>query len=183
LREERRVRLRYVGDGPDRASLEQSVKEKGLEKNIVFEGAVNQDNIRELYSRADAFVLASFAEGIPVVLMEAMAMEIPCITTRIAGIPELIRDGADGLLVPASDVEALKNAIASLMNDSSLRLKLGRAGRQRVIEKYNLKPNADRLAEIFRRRLSGQTSEFVMEENESHDDAKAESKTLSGVKC
>jgi len=66
---------------------------------MVFEGAINQDRIRDFYAAADAFCLPSFAEGLPVVLMEAMAMELPCVTTQIAGIPELIRDGVDGLLV------------------------------------------------------------------------------------
>ncbi|HEX8999661.1 MAG TPA: glycosyltransferase, partial [Blastocatellia bacterium] len=100
-------------------------------------------------------VLASFAEGIPVVLMEAMAMEIPCITTFITGIPELIRDGTDGLLVPPSDVEALAEAIGKLMDDAALRRDLGQQGRARVMDKYDLPRNCARLAEIFQRRLGG----------------------------
>lgn len=182
LSEGRRIRLRYVGDGPDRAGLEKCAKEKGLEKIVIFEGAINQDRIRELYSQADVFVLASFAEGIPVVLMEAMAMEIPCIATRITGIPELIRDDIDGLLVSASDVGALKNAITSLIDDSSLRLKLGRAGRRRVIEKYNLKPNTDRLAEVFRKRLSKETPEIIAVEATPHRVDNVESNALTQKK-
>ena len=149
----RRVKLRYVGDGPDRASLESAVREFGLGGNVVFEGAVNQDRIRDLYSRAHVFALASFAEGIPVVLMEAMAMEIPCITTWITGIPELIRNGIDGLLVPPSDEAELAGAIALLMDDPALRQRLGAAGRARIIEKYNLRPNVARLADVFREHL------------------------------
>jgi glycosyltransferase involved in cell wall biosynthesis len=160
LRDEgRRVRLRLVGDGPDRQSLEHAVRRAKLEGRVVFEGAVNQDRIRDLYRNADAFVLASFAEGIPVVLMEAMAMEIPCVTTWITGIPELIRDSVDGLLTPPSDERALAAAIRRLMDDAGLRERLGRSGRQRVIEKYNLRPNVDRLAAVFDARLGGAAME------------------------
>lgn len=151
--EGRRVRLRLVGDGPDRRSLESAVRHSGLGDNVVLEGAVNQDRIKDLYSRADAFALASFAEGIPVVLMEAMAMEIPCISTWITGIPELIRDGIDGLLTAPSDEVALAEAIARLMDDAGLRQRLGKAGRKRVIERYNLRPNVARLAEVFETQL------------------------------
>ena len=153
----RRVRLRIVGDGPDRRSLESAVAHCGLNQHVIFEGAVNQDRIRDLYNRADVFALASFAEGIPVVLMEAMAMEIPCVSTWIAGIPELIRDGVDGLLTPPSDDAALASAIARLMDDAALRQKLGRAGRKRVIERYNLRPNVGRLAEVFAAHLEEST--------------------------
>ena len=151
------VQLRFVGDGPDRQSLEQDVKARGLEAHIVFEGAVNQDRIRTLYEAADVFALASFAEGIPVVLMEAMAMDIPCVTTHITGIPELIREGVDGLLVPPSDECALAGALARLMDDPALRRRLGQAGRLRVLAKYELYHNTERLAQIFQQRL-GQLS-------------------------
>jgi len=105
------------------------------------------------YSRADAFALASFAEGIPVVLMEAMASGIPCVSTRITGIPELIRDGDDGLLVTPSDADELAVALARLMDDSPLRQYLARSGRARVQQKYNLARNAERLGCIFETRL------------------------------
>jgi len=156
VKEERHICLRFVGDGPDRSSLEADVAARGLGAAVVFEGAVNQDRIRALYAQADAFALASFAEGIPVVLMEAMAMEIPCVTTWITGIPELIRNGVDGLLVPPSDDAALAQALAVLMDDAAVRRRLGAAGRTRVLEAYNLSRNTERLAAIFRRRLGAQ---------------------------
>lgn len=158
LEKGRSVRLRFVGDGPDRKNLEELAAKLGITDSVVFEGAVNQDRIRELYGRADVFALPSFAEGIPVVLMEAMAMEIPCVTTRITGIPELIRNRLDGLLVTPSDDEALADALIELMDDPELRLRLGHAGRDRVIDKYNLDKNTVRLSETFERRLIGETS-------------------------
>lgn len=158
VREGRRVRLRLIGDGPDRAALEAEVARRELSEHVIFTGAVNQDRIREFYAQADVFALASFAEGIPVVLMEAMAMEIPCVSTCITGIPELIRPGQDGLLVPPSDEKELAKALARLMDEPELRAELGQAGRQRVESKYNLERNIGRLAEIFRARLSNQLS-------------------------
>ena len=121
VREGRTIRLRLVGDGPDRESLEREVTELGIGGSVIFEGPVNQDKIRSLYQAADLFVLPSFAEGIPVVLMEAMAMELPVVTTFVNGIPELIRHGMDGWLVAPSDEESLASAIANLMDDDALR--------------------------------------------------------------
>lgn len=147
------IRLRLVGDGPDRASLERQTRELGLGEQVHFEGAVNQDRVRALYREADIFALASFAEGIPIVLMEAMAMEIPCVTTYITGIPELIRHDIDGLLVAPSDDVELATAIARLAHEPELRLRLGQAGRQRVLDKYDLGPNTEHMAAVFSRRL------------------------------
>jgi colanic acid/amylovoran biosynthesis glycosyltransferase len=144
------VRLRFVGDGPERAALERSVNERGLNPHVNFEGWRNAEQVRALYQQADIFALPSFAEGIPVVLMEAMAMEIPCVTTRITGIPELIRDQVDGLLVAPANAEELAAAIARLMDDPELRRRIGRAARQRVVEDYDLRRNTAQLAQIFR---------------------------------
>jgi colanic acid/amylovoran biosynthesis glycosyltransferase len=152
--EGRNIRLRFVGDGPDRASLEARIRKLDLTEQVIVEGWKNQMEVRELYRRADIFALASFAEGVPVVLMEAMAMQLPCVATRITGIPELIRDGIDGLLVTPSDSSELAGAIARLIDDPGLRRRLAAAGRARVEQKYHLATNVARLAEIFRCRLS-----------------------------
>ncbi len=153
VREGRDVRLRLIGDGPDRASLEAHIGELGLADRVIFEGWRNQEEVRRLYRKADVFALASSAEGVPVVLMEAMAMEIPCVATRITGIPELIRDGIDGLLVTPSDPDELAEAIAHLYDDPVLRRRLAEAGRARVRAKYQLGPSVARLSDVFRRRL------------------------------
>jgi glycosyltransferase involved in cell wall biosynthesis len=154
MRSGRPVHLTLVGDGPDRAGLEQLVSDRGLSGKITFAGAINQDHIQSFYAAADIFALASFAEGIPVVLMEAMAMEIPCVATSINGIPELIRDGVDGLLVFPSDTAGLAAAIARLIDGPDLRRALGVAGRVRIQQSYELAKSTDRLAEIFRSRLA-----------------------------
>ena len=154
LSEGRNVRLRFIGDGPGRPALEAHIRKLGLSDRVILEGRKNQDEVREFYRSSDIFALASLAEGVPVVLMEAMAMRIPCVATRITGVPELIRDGIDGLLVTPSDPDELACAIARLIDDSVLRRRLAEAGRIRVQEKYHLASNVARLSEIFRRRLS-----------------------------
>jgi colanic acid/amylovoran biosynthesis glycosyltransferase len=145
------LRVRLVGAGPDRKSLEAFAAEKRI--SVVFEGATNHEETRQLIGQADIFALASFAEGVPVALMEAMAMEVPCVSTCIAGIPELIRDGLDGLLVHASSADALASAIERLIEDPLLRRRLGVAGRKRVCELYNLRQNVCSLALVFAERL------------------------------
>jgi len=149
----RSIRLCLVGTGPDEAALRAHAARSAIPERIVFEGAVNQDCIRNIYAAADVLCLPSFAEGLPVVLMEAMAMEIPCVSTYVAGIPELIRDVVDGLLAPASDLDALTQTLARLMDDAELRKRLGRNGRARIVEHYNLRPNVQRLAAIFTERV------------------------------
>jgi glycosyltransferase involved in cell wall biosynthesis len=152
-RQGRRVKLRMAGGGPDEATLRAHAAGIDFPECVVFEGAVNQDRIRTLYAGADAFCLPSFAEGIPVVLMEAMAMGVPCVTSRITGIPELIRDGVDGLLVAPSDVDGLVEALAKLMDDEALRLRLAQDGRARILEHYHLQRNVEELGAIFTERV------------------------------
>lgn len=145
------VLLHLVGGGPDRQALEEEVAARGLGGNVRFHGFTPQDKLDELYRRADIFALPSFAEGVPGVLMEAMAMEIPCVSTWITGIPELIRNGVDGLLVAPSDVNAFADAIRMLIRDPDLRRRIGQAGRVRVLDKFDLRKNSAALADLFLR--------------------------------
>ena len=94
------VTLDVVGDGPSRASLREQAAAIGIADRVVFHGYMNEDGVRARLAEADVFVMTSFAEGLPVVLMEALAAGVPAVATRIAGIPELIEDGVTGFLVP-----------------------------------------------------------------------------------
>ena len=147
--EGRRVRLRLVGNGPSEASLREQSSRGAIADRVVFEGVINQDRIRDYYAAADAFCLPSLAEGLPVALLEAMAMELPCVSTHIAGIPELVRDGVDGLLVPPAETDALAEALARLMDDAELRQRLAKSGRTRVVEHYGLRRSVEQLAAVF----------------------------------
>jgi glycosyltransferase involved in cell wall biosynthesis len=143
-----------IGDGPERAGLEALADRLGIAGNVRFAGAQPHQATLEAVAGADIFVLASFAEGLPVALMEAMALGVPCISTQIAAIPELIHSGENGLLVPASNVPELAAALARLAADVEYRLRLGMAARRTVESEYNLASNLDRLAALWRRRLN-----------------------------
>ena len=145
----RKLRLRLVGDGPSRSALEAEIARRELTSHVRLAGSLAAPAVLALYRETDIFVQSSFAEGVPVVLMEAMAMEIPCVATRITGIPELIRDGVDGLLVTPSSSEELAQAIARLMDDPELRRRMGESARHQVVEHYNLSHNTAKLAEIL----------------------------------
>lgn len=152
--EGRPVRLRFAGDGPERAALRQDVENRGLSGHVSFEGNVNQDKLLDLYRETDALAMSSFAEGLPVVLMEAMSMEIPCVAPWVNGIPEIVTHESDGLLVPPGDAAALARALARLIDDAEFRRSLGHRARLKILEKFDLRRNTERLADVFRRRLS-----------------------------
>jgi glycosyltransferase involved in cell wall biosynthesis len=151
VRQQLNVRLHLVGGGPDRAMLEAEVGARGLGAAVKFHGFTPQDQLDALYRAADIFALPSFAEGVPGVLMEAMALEIPCVSTWITGTPELIRNGIDGLLVAPSDTEAFAAAIRELITNPDLRRTIGKAGRIRVLDRFDLRKNAAALGAIFER--------------------------------
>jgi len=147
--------LTLVGDGPDRGSLEAYCRQLGIADAVTFSGAVGQDAVHAYYDRADLFVLPSFAEGLPVVLMEAMAKGIPCISTRIAGIPELIEHRENGLLLAASNFDGLSDCLAQLLSDGQLRSAFAHSARQRIEADYDLVRNCRRMAELFIRYANG----------------------------
>jgi colanic acid/amylovoran biosynthesis glycosyltransferase len=143
------VALDVVGEGPAGDALCERAAALGLDGRVRWLGAVGQDEIRRHYAEADAFCLPSFAEGVPVVLMEAMAMALPVVATRIAGIPELIDDGESGLLVAPARSDELADALARLAGSPELRAQLGRAGRRAVTDGYDADRWARALAELL----------------------------------
>jgi len=144
-----KFRLTFVGDGEDRQSLENKVNELNLSEEVRLTGALGQERVMDHYRRADLFVLPSFAEGVPVVLMEAMAQEIPVISTRITGIPELIEHEKTGLLVTPGNAGELAEAIIRVLEDSSLGEKLGTEGRKAVLSEFNQSENYQYLHCLF----------------------------------
>jgi glycosyltransferase involved in cell wall biosynthesis len=139
------VSLTVVGDGPARGEFETAAASLALTHNVRFVGAVGQDEIRRYYERADIFCLPSFAEGIPVVAMEAMAMELPVVTTRIMGIPELVEDGEEGLLVAPGRADQLTDGLRKLVREPRERRRMGAAGRRRVMRDFDVRHSARRL--------------------------------------
>lgn len=149
------ARLTLVGDGESRHALEVAAHRLGVADLVRFTGAVGQDEILGLYRDADMFCLPSFAEGVPVVLMEAMATELPVVTTHITGIPELVTDGESGVLVRPGRADLLADALARLAADPALRHELGRAGRKAVLEGYDIRDVGPQLRDRLAPLLSG----------------------------
>jgi colanic acid/amylovoran biosynthesis glycosyltransferase len=143
------ARLTLAGDGPDRGALEAHAKALGVADAVRFVGAVGQDRIRELYAAADVFCLPSFAEGVPVVLMEAMACGLPVVTTRITGVPELVDDGRSGMLVRPGRSDELAGALQRMLDDPEMRRRLGETGRRKVEAEYDIAGSVDDLYRLF----------------------------------
>jgi glycosyltransferase involved in cell wall biosynthesis len=143
------VRATIVGDGPQRATLQARAADLGIADAVELTGAVGQDRLREYYERADVFCAPSFAEGVPVVLMEAMATELPVIATRVMGVPELVDDGVSGRLVAPGRADALADAIRELARDGSARRRMGREGRAKVVAEFDVDASAAALAELL----------------------------------
>jgi glycosyltransferase involved in cell wall biosynthesis len=118
------VTVTLVGEGPTRGQLERQIAALRLEDRVRLVGAVGQSDIGEYFRVHDIFCLASVSEGLPVVLMEAMAAGLPVVTTRITGVPELVEDGRTGLLVPPARPEALADALQRVVEDPELRTRL-----------------------------------------------------------
>ena len=151
-REEIEVSCTLIGDGPERKALEALSIRLGIANQVYFLGAMAHQPTLDEVAKAEVFVLASFAEGLPVALMEAMALGVPCISTTIAAIPELIQDGQNGLLVPPANSRALAATLRRLATQPELRLELGQKARQTAVKSYNLETNLDLLASIWYRR-------------------------------
>jgi len=143
------VRCTVAGAGPERPPLERQIADADLGDRVTLAGAVGQDAIRELYAAADVFCLPSFRESLPVVLMEALAMELPVVATRIMGVPELVEDELSGLLVSPGRADELAAALARLAQDPELRRRLGRAGRAAVVRDYELSRLAADMRDAF----------------------------------
>ncbi len=142
--------LVLAGDGPMRGDIERAVVRLGLGPRVRITGWIGSAQVRSELLAARALVLPSFAEGLPVVIMEAMALGRPVISTYIAGIPELVRDGIDGWLVPAGDVEAVADAMkACLAADPPSLSRMGEAARTRVRQRHLAHTEAGKLKLLF----------------------------------
>jgi len=151
----------FVGSGPLRGPLECLARELGIAEHVVFRGALAPEEVARCYAKATVFCSASFAEGVPVVLMEAMAARCPVIATAIAGVRELVRDGETGLLVTPGCTDELAGAITTLLRSGELRSRLSRAGREHVRAEFDIDRSATELTALFGSilRVSDRTSE------------------------
>lgn len=152
-------RCEIAGGGPLQVPLKEEITKRGLDGIVTLLGVCDQERVGGMLALASVFALASVItadgdlDGIPVSLMEAMAAGVPCVSTRVSGIPELIESPREGLLVAPGNPEELADAIEKLLKDADLRTRIGAAAREKVAREFNLEASARRLAELFRSSL------------------------------
>jgi colanic acid/amylovoran biosynthesis glycosyltransferase len=148
-------RCEIVGEGPQRAQLERQIRRLGLTDRVRLLGSRSRPEVLKLLARSNVAVLASVPtrqgkrEGIPVALMEAMAAGRPVIASDLSGIPELVESGTSGFLVAPADAPGLAEALTTLGRDHELRRTMGRAGRLRIVQRFDIRKNAAELGQLF----------------------------------
>jgi colanic acid/amylovoran biosynthesis glycosyltransferase len=157
-----RVRYRIVGDGPDAARLRRLAGELGVAARVEFLGWKTLEEVRTLYHEADLFLLPSVTapdgdqEGLPKVVVEAQASGLPVVATRHSGIPEAVRDGVSGFLVPEHDPGALADRLLRLLANPQLWPEMGRRGREFVLGPLDARKQTERLAHLYAALVSGE---------------------------
>ena len=145
----------FIGEGPVRGKIEDQIKQAKLSNQIIVHGSLPRLEVAKKFKEAHVKALVSVPttdgkrEGVPVVLMEAMACELPVISSQLSGIPELVDHDKTGILVAPRDVEGIANALEKMYRDPKLSERLGKAGRQKVLKEYNLIINTERLAKLI----------------------------------
>jgi len=154
-------RLTLAGDGPRAVQLKHLAKKLGLSERVNFPGFVPYDAVSDLFSASDVFIMPSIVhssgdrDGIPTVIMESLMHRVPVIATDVAGIAEVIQDGATGLLIPEKDPQALANAVRRMVSDRDSALDMARRGRERVMEMFDPMRNHQEVLELYRRLVPG----------------------------
>jgi glycosyltransferase involved in cell wall biosynthesis len=149
-----------IGGGPEEARLRALILEYGLQERLTLLGPLPQEQVRERLRLATVFALPCIVardqdrDGIPVALMEAMALTVPVVSTPISGIPELVKDGVNGRLVPPGDAQALADVLADLLSHRNAAEKLGRAGRLTIEREFNIEQSARQLRDLLTRELA-----------------------------
>jgi glycosyltransferase involved in cell wall biosynthesis len=154
-----RFRCLVYGEGPQREALETLIRELALENVVELPGSILQDDLIEIYRQAAVFALPCQVlengdrDGLPNVIVEAMSMEIPVVSTEVSGVPELVEHGVNGFLVPPRAPEPLAAHLEMLLRDAALRRRFAQAGRQRVLAEFSLEHNTRRVLALFQQTL------------------------------
>ena len=136
-----------VGAGAQEEKLKNFCVDLKIEKNVIFTG--ERDDIPEILSSIDIFVLPSLREGLPLTILEAMACAKPIIATNVGGIPEAVKDGVSGILVPPKDPESLQNAIVELLDDTEKQETMGLKGKQICEEHFRSRAMVDKIEKLY----------------------------------
>jgi glycosyltransferase involved in cell wall biosynthesis len=160
-------KAQIIGDGPLYAQLRYSIEDLNLKPEVELLGPLTSVEVLERMRRADLFVLSSHAEGISNAALEAMATGLPIVTTNAGGMPEAVRDGIDGYVVPARDIPALTDGLRSLLIDAGLRERMGRAARSRAEADFSLSRQVEVFEQLYQSVASGGRIRSMSVENRS----------------
>lgn len=149
------VRLTLIGSGPLEGLIREEIARNGMEKVVDLPGEKPANEVRAELEKSDVFCLPSFAEGLPISIMEAMAVGVPVVASAISGIPELVVNKETGLTVPPGNAEELANAIAGLLNDDKARKAMIAAGRKRVEERHDRTTNIQQMRALLDEAING----------------------------
>jgi colanic acid/amylovoran biosynthesis glycosyltransferase len=145
------ARMEIIGEGPERARVLYTAHDLGLDDAVTLPGRLPPEQVRDRLRAADVFLLPSLSEGISNAVLEAMACELPVVTTDCGGMGEAVDDGVEGFVVPVREPHAMAEALARLALDAGLRRQMGRAARQRVERDFDLRQQIDRWVDLCRR--------------------------------
>ncbi len=154
------IKAKIIGDGPQSTELEHLIEKNNLTEDVILTGAICHDEVYDLLVKADIFVLPCIIardgsrDGIPNVILEAMAVGLPVVSTTVSAIPEAVTHKETGLLVPPNDAAALADAIEKLYRTPELREVMGKKGRTKVEKEFELKMNTRRLIHLFKKHLN-----------------------------
>jgi glycosyltransferase involved in cell wall biosynthesis len=152
-KEDNRLRLTIIGGGPDQKRLEKLVSELKVSDRVIIRGWQKMDETAHLIENADIMVMPSRRESFGVAALEAISYGVPVIASRVGGLPEIIRDGVNGILVPSDDIKALTGAILRLATDPQLRLRMGKAGHRIAAEEFDFENCLGRMEELYEKAL------------------------------
>ncbi len=148
-------RMVMIGDGPDRSRAEAFCRQEGIAGRVFFVG--NVPNLEEILGAADLFLLPSESESFGMAALEAMACEVPVISTSTGGVPEVVTDGESGFLLPVGDVESMAARAIEILGDERLQRRMGAAGRTVAVEKFDVVRVVPRYREVYERAIAGET--------------------------
>ena len=141
------ISLAIIGDGSELDKLQSLIDELGVGENIRLAGF--QSDMSQWYEAMDVFALSSLREGLPNVILEAMALETPIVSTKVAGVPRIIKDGVNGLIVPIDDEDAFTSALERLIECPDLRKELAKAGRAVIERSYSFEYRMRKISEVY----------------------------------
>jgi glycosyltransferase involved in cell wall biosynthesis len=146
-----------AGKGPEEESMKKLLQQTGIASSFYFQGQLDEQQLRELYSKLDLLLLTSYTEGLPITVLEASAMGVPLVATRVGGVCEIIQDGYNGLLADAGDIETLSVLALKVLEDKALADKFKRNGRKKVEEEFSLAASVKEIEGVYERVLSATT--------------------------